>query len=180
MPFPFPSSEKSDSNLILSFSRHQFLGASAPLWCLDSFQIWESYKGNGVRLTKHIIVLDCFLQKAGSVYFEGWGLNRNLEIRAVSRVTAGLPTIQGPAKATTPIKPYQALVKPFSTLFNPYQTSIKPLSNPFQAPIKPFSKPYQALHKSPFRSFSAFLLCLLIPITRHVPFYVAKWKNKAM
>ena len=61
MPFPFPSSEKSDSNLILSLSRHQFLGASAPLWCLDSFQIWESYKGNGVRLTKHIIVLDCFL-----------------------------------------------------------------------------------------------------------------------
>ena len=93
MPFPFPSSEKSDSNLILSFSRHQFLGASAPLWCLDSFQIWESYKGNGVRLTKHVIVLDCFLKKAGSGYFEGWGLNRNLKIRAVSRVTAGLATI---------------------------------------------------------------------------------------
>lgn len=142
MPFPFPSSEKSDSNLILSFSRHQFLGASAPLWCLDSFQIWESYKGNGVRLTKHIIVLDCFLKKAGSVYFEGWGLNRNLEIRAVSRVTAGLPTVQGPGKATNPLP---TPIKPSSNLFKPLSNLFKPLSSPFPNPTKPYTKAHSGL-----------------------------------
>ena len=122
MPFPFPSSEKSDSNLILSFSRHQFLGASAPLWCLDSFQIWESYKGNGVRLTKHIIVLDYLLQKAESVCFEVWGLNRNLELRAASRVTAA-------SYQTRPSQGYQP--QPIPTKAQPNSTNPnQPQPNP--------------------------------------------------